>query len=80
MNLELAKHFLLWCLVINYGILLVWFLVFSLRHDWLYRLHSKWLRLSEEAFNALHYGGMAFYKIGILFLNLVPLIALWIVG
>jgi hypothetical protein len=29
--------------------------------------------------DALHYGSMAVYKIGILLLNLVPLVALWLV-
>ena len=35
MSIELARNFLLWCTVINYGILLVWFLVFTLAHDWM---------------------------------------------
>jgi hypothetical protein len=29
MSIELTRNFLLWCSVINYGILLVWFLVFA---------------------------------------------------
>ena len=42
-------------------------------------MHGKWFRLSGEQFDALHYGGMAMFKIGILLFNLVPLIALDIV-
>jgi Family of unknown function (DUF6868) len=30
MNIEAVRRVLLWCTVINYGILLVWFLVFML--------------------------------------------------
>lgn len=35
MTIELSRNFLLWCTVINYGILLVWFLVFVFAHDWI---------------------------------------------
>ena len=35
--------------------------------------------MSVEQFDALHYVGMALYKLGILLLNLVPYIALRIV-
>jgi hypothetical protein len=70
----------LWCTVINYGVLIWWFLAFTLAHDWLRRLHNRWFRLSAEQFDAIHYGGMAIYKIGVLLFNLVPYIALRIVG
>ena len=80
MSIELTRNFLLWCTVINYGILLVWFLVFALARDWLRRFHGRWFRLTDEQFDALHYMGMSIYKIGILLLNLVPFIVLIIVG
>jgi hypothetical protein len=67
---------LVWCVGINYGVLLLWFGVFVLAHDLLYRIHTRWFKLSVEAFDALHYGGMAVYKVGVLLLNLVPLLAL----
>jgi hypothetical protein len=79
MNLELTRSFLLWCTVINYAVLLLWFLVFALGHDWLQGLHGRWFRLSREQFDTLHYGGMSVYKIGILLLNLVPLVVFWFV-
>ena len=79
MNLETLREFLLWSLVINYGVLLIWFAAFTLAHDRLYRLHSRWFAVSRETFDALHYGGMAVYKIGALLLNLAPLVALWLV-
>jgi hypothetical protein len=67
---------LLWCAVINYGILFVWFLFFVLAHDWMYLLHSRWFHLSVEQFDMLHYGGMSIFKLGIILLNVVPCIAL----
>jgi hypothetical protein len=74
------KHILLWCVVVNYAVLFVWSGVFIFAHDWMYRLHTRWFRLSLETFDALHYAGLAVYKIGIILLNLVPLIALWAVS
>ena len=59
--------------------LLIWFAVFTLAHDRLYRLHNRWFAVSRETFDALHYGGMAVYKIGVLLLNVAPLAALWVV-
>jgi len=80
MSIIIVRKALLWCTVLNYGVLLVWFLVFLRGHDWLYEWHSRWFQPSREQFDAVHYGGMALYKIGILLFNLVPYIALRIVG
>ena len=62
MNIEFTRSFLLWCTVINYGILLVWFLVFAIAHDRMRGFHGRWFRLSDEQFDALHYLGMSIYK------------------
>jgi hypothetical protein len=78
--METLRDVLLWCTVINYGLLLWWFAVFVLAHDWMYRLHGRWFRIPVEQFDAIHYGGMAIYKIGIFLFNLMPLIALYIVA
>jgi hypothetical protein len=80
MNIETLRELLLWCTVINYGLLLWWFAVFVLAHDWIYRLHGRWFRIPVEQFDAIHYGGMAVYKIGIFLFNLMPLLALYIVA
>ena len=79
MSIELTRMFLLWCTVINYGILLAWFLVFALARDWMWRLHGRWFHLSGQQFDALHYAGMSLYKIGVLVFNLVPFLVLSIV-
>jgi len=76
MSIGLARDFLLWCAIVNYAVLLWWFLGFVLAHDWMHRLHGRWFRVSPEHFDAIHYAGMALYKIGILLFNLVPFVAL----
>jgi Family of unknown function (DUF6868) len=80
MNIDILRDALLWCTVIDYGVLVVWFLFFILAHDSMHRLHGRWFRLSVEQFDALHYADMAVYKIGIILFNVVPYVALRIVG
>lgn len=80
MNIETTRNFLLWCTVINYGVLLVWFLFFAFAHDWIQRLHGRWFHLSHDQFDTLHYAGMTIFKIGIILFNLVPYVVLRIVG
>lgn len=80
MSLEVVRSALAWCSVIDIVVLLVWFLVFAVARDWLYRLHGKWFPMPVEKFNAIHYGSMALFKCGILLFNLVPYLALRIVA
>lgn len=78
MNPDFLFRFLLWSLAVNYAILLVWFLAFAFARDWIKRLHGRWFNLTDTAFDTVHYGGMAAYKIAIIVFNLAPLIALWL--
>jgi hypothetical protein len=78
MSVDTLRQVLIFSLAINYGVLLIWFAVFTLAHDRLYRLHSRWFTVSRETFDALNYGGMSVYKIGTLLLNVAPLVALWL--
>ena len=80
MTLEIIRDALGWCTVINFGLLLWWFLFFTLAHDWTYRMHSRWYNLTADRFDTLHYAGITFLKIGIFFFNLVPYLSLRIVG
>ncbi|NNH38507.1 hypothetical protein HLH17_08580 [Acinetobacter sp. ANC 5380] len=80
MNLDFWFRFLLSSVLINYIILMIWFLAIIFARDWIKQVHGKWFNLSDETFDAIHYGGMAVYKIGILLFNLVPLIALYFMG
>lgn len=79
MTMAIFQDFLLRSAVLNMLLLLWWFLFFAFAHDWMYRLHSRWFTISVEKFDAIHYAGMAFYKIAIFLLFLVPYLALLIV-
>ena len=78
MTTQEIRELLLWSLAINYAVLLIWFGAFVCAHDWMYRMHTRWFKLPVETFDALHYTGLTIYKIGVLLLNLVPLIALYL--
>ena len=80
MTVEILRSALGWCAVINMGLLLWWFLFLTLAHDWVYDMHSKWYRLSEENFDSIHYAGMTFFKIMLFAFNIVPYFALRIIG
>ena len=80
MSTNEVKDVLLWCVGLNYAVLFIWFGVFVFAHDWMYGMHSRWFKLSVEAVDAIHYTGLSVYKIGIILLNLVPLIALFLVS
>lgn len=80
MDVVFVKDVLLWCTIINYAVLILWFGVFVVAHGWLLNLHGRLFHLSEERLSSIHYLGMAIYKIGILLFNLVPYIALSIVS
>lgn len=79
MNTEILLQWLGWMTVINVGLLLVWALAFVWMHDWIYRIHGRWFKLSPERFDAIHYGGMALFKMSMVMLNLVPYLALRLV-
>ncbi len=79
MDLATCRKMLAWSLVINYVILIIWFVVFIAAHDQLMGIHQRWFRLSVEQFDSYNYLGMAIYKIGVILFNLVPYISLDIV-
>lgn len=80
MSIETTKDVLLWCAIINYTVVLLWFLSIAFARERIYRLWGRWFRLSAEQFDALSFIGIAVYKVGILLLNVVPYVALSIAG
>lgn len=79
MTIDIIREFLAWCCIINIGLLLWWVLFFIFAHDFMYRIHGKWFKLSVEQFDTIHYAGMALFKIMIFIFNIVPYLALLIV-
>jgi hypothetical protein len=80
MTIEIMRKILAWCAVMNIALLVWWFIFIAFAHDWAFKLHSKWFNISRETFDAIHYAGMAFFKLGTLLFILIPYFALHIVG
>ena len=80
MSLEMLRNWLLVCGLINMAMLMLWGMMFIFARDWIYKVHTKWFNLSDEKFDAIHYSGMAIYKLLIFFFNLVPYFALLIIA
>jgi len=82
MSVETLREFFLWCTIINVSLLVVSFGIcagFGLG-DWIYRMHGRFFSMSRESFNVAIYAFLGLYKILIFVFNLVPYIALLIVG
>ena len=80
MSLHTLTQLLLWCSILNYVVLLIWFFLYTQPHQWMYRLLNRWFRLPAEDIDRINLMGISFYKIGIILFNLMPLIACYIVG
>ena len=78
MDVYFIKEFLLLIFIVNMVLMLIWFIGLSLFGDWVYKIHSKWFKISREEFDSFHYKLMAIYKTTINGFVLVPLIALYI--
>ena len=63
MSIAMIRDALLWCAVMNYGVLLVWFLFFLLAHDWMYRLHGKWFHLTVHLWHLKPYQSVEVYPL-----------------
>ena len=80
MTIELLRGTLAWSAVLNMGVLLWWFLFISFADDWVYKMHSRFFTIERRQFDAIHYAGMAFYKICIFTFFIVPYLALRIMS
>ena len=80
MTLDLTRNFLGWCTILNYFILIVWCLVFKFGHEWHYGITKRSFSISEEEYDKVNFRGVAIYKVAILLFNLVPYLALRLVG
>ena len=80
MDINTIRAFFMWCTIVNGGLLILSSLILLLAGDWVFRIHSKWFPMPREAFNAAIYHFLGFFKIIVISFNLVPYIALVIIG
>ena len=80
MTIQTLTAFFMWCTILNVALLALSSLLCCCAGDWVYRKHSKWFPISREAFNVAIYSFVGLYKILIFIFNVVPYIALLIIG
>ncbi|MHC4207679.1 MAG: DUF6868 family protein [Planctomycetota bacterium] len=80
MDIDSIRAFFMWCTILNVALLLLSSLLCLCAGDWVYRIHSKWFSITRETFNVAIYSFIGLYKILVIVFNVIPYIALLIVG
>lgn len=80
MDIETLTRFFMWCTIINGALLGLWTIMLILAPDLVYRTQSKWFPIPRETFDVVIYSFLGLFKIIFLVFNVVPYVALLIVG
>jgi uncharacterized protein DUF6868 len=80
MTLQIFESFFLWCTIINFILFFISFIMIASMKKFIIKMHGKWYDISEDKFNLVFYNCMLFYKVAIIFFNLVPYIAIKIIS
>ena len=80
MDIQTLTSFFMWCTVLNGALLIIWTTTLVLAPDLVYRTQSRWFPIPRETFDLVIYSFLGLFKIVFLVFNLVPYIALLIVG
>jgi hypothetical protein len=80
MDIQSLTSFFGWCTVINGTLLVFWTTICILAPDMVYRTQSRWFPISRETFSVVIYSFLGLFKIIFLAFNLVPYVALLIMG
>jgi len=80
MDIQTLTTFFMWCTILNVGLLILSSLICVCAADWAYRIHNKWFSISRETFNVAIYSFLGLYKIFVIVFNVIPYVALLIVG
>jgi len=80
MDIHLLKDFFMWCTIINGALLSLWTIAFLIAPNLVYRTQSKWISISRENYNVVMYSFLGLFKIFFLIFNVVPFVALLIIG
>jgi hypothetical protein len=79
MDIKSLRKFLLYSTIINYVLLLTWYLTCLFPHVWAYNLARSGMEISIETFDKSMFLGIVFYKLIIVFFNLIPCIVLYLI-
>ena len=80
MNTNFVRAFFGWCTVINGGLLILASLLIRFAAGWVFGMHSAWIPIPADAFNVAIYLLLGCFKIVVIVFNVVPYLALVIIG
>ncbi|MDN3640467.1 hypothetical protein QWY82_16850 [Simiduia curdlanivorans] len=76
MTIDQLATFFGWSTVINWAVMCIWLVFITAARDFTFKMHSAMFKISATQFNAMHYGGLGFYKLMVFLFNLVPYLVL----
>jgi hypothetical protein len=80
MDIQVLTNFFMWCTIINGALLVIWTISWMVASDFVYRLQTRWFPVARETFDVVFYSFLGLFKIVFLIFNLVPYLALLIIG
>ena len=80
MSLETLQAFFMWCSIINFGLMMISFLLITLCKEWVYKTHSRWFNIPRESFDTVLYCFLGAYKLLVWVFCIVPWIAISIIN
>lgn len=80
MTIQTLTDFFMWCTVINGAVLVFWTVMCMWAPNFVYRIQSHWFPIPRETFNVVIYSFIGVFKIVFIAFNLVPYVALLIIG
>ena len=80
MTNEALRHFFAYCAVINYALLVLWFLLHVLAHGVLVILSQRFFAVGSEKYDSINLRAMFFFKLSIWLFCISPYLALRFMG
>jgi len=80
MDTNTLQTVFMWCTIINGAWFVSAVLICVFARDWMYRMQNKWFPVSRDAYNVVIYSFFALFKVIFIVFNVVPYIALLIMG
>ena len=80
MGINVIRSFFKWCTIMNGALLVLASLDLAFAGDRVFALQSQWFPIDKDDFNLAVYELLGFFKIVVIVFNLVPYLALVIIG
>jgi len=80
MDIQALTDFFMWCTIMNGALLLFWTTFCISAPELVYRMQSKWFPIPRDTFNVVMYSFIGVFKIAFIVFNVVPYLALLVIG